>query len=517
VADSFLFWCLFGYLLLAGKGGAPPDVVTLIDADDYFRARHITASADRVEALARTEPADGPRAVAQLLAIRWLGDHRIEPARETLMRIVGGQLAQDKYGFARDYARHALARLDGQPLPQAPAAGKDLREALGWFPGDATAILALDLRTAWAEKPFTLQHMGVFPSGGRTEPPFVLGPALLLGPHKEEFYRWAERFGNVEIDRVVAATLPPARPDRPGRWVLRLTGRGNWQGLIDYLQQDEPFSSPARDRDANSPPVGCGDAAGTRFSLRRWERGPDGEPISVLRSAERGVTLAVVGDADVILADGGGDQAGDLEAVEQVLRARAGRPGGIARGPLTADLEQIPDDAAAFWVGQVPEDRRQALTEKDGWPAAPRRVVAFATADGGGETNLHFRLRMDTPEQARALADTIHGWRQGWMADVAKLRPDRSAEVVLRAVESVTAEAQGASVSGEAGAAGDFPEALGEVVEAEFALAVVGSLGQGLTTLIRTAYVVGAVVMVGVLLLGLALVLGAARRRASGR
>src|SRR5262249_51293534 len=118
----------FLYLLLAGLGDSPRHLVTLIDAEPYFQSRQIEISAEHLEQLAGTPPADAKGEVAQLLAIRWLGEHRTEAARGTLERIAQGQVGEDKYHFAQEYARRALAALDGQRPARPRTAENSLRQ-----------------------------------------------------------------------------------------------------------------------------------------------------------------------------------------------------------------------------------------------------------------------------------------------------------------------------------------------------------------------------------------------------
>lgn len=49
---------LFAYLLLAGLGDFPPDLLTLIDADMFFQSRQIPAEEDQLRKLAASQPVD---------------------------------------------------------------------------------------------------------------------------------------------------------------------------------------------------------------------------------------------------------------------------------------------------------------------------------------------------------------------------------------------------------------------------------------------------------------------------
>src|SRR5437773_6725770 len=135
-------------LLLSSAHGSPThDLVSLLRAEDYFKSRQIALEASGLVKLAATEPADGKAQIQQLLAIRWLGENpaKVEKtpgARDVLEQIAAGKKAQDANGFAKLYARQALARLDRKPLPVAviaPAAGLHA-EAFAWFPADINFV-----------------------------------------------------------------------------------------------------------------------------------------------------------------------------------------------------------------------------------------------------------------------------------------------------------------------------------------------------------------------------------------
>src|SRR6266404_2831611 len=86
------------YLLLAGLSHHPPELVSLIDPDSYFSSRGIQTSAENMEAVAEAQPGSAAEEVAQLLAIRWLGEHGAVQAKSTLLKIANGQLAGDEMG-----------------------------------------------------------------------------------------------------------------------------------------------------------------------------------------------------------------------------------------------------------------------------------------------------------------------------------------------------------------------------------------------------------------------------------
>src|SRR4029077_20055271 len=65
--------------------------------------------------------------------------------RQVIEAIAAGKKAQDKLGFAKEYAQRALAMLDGSPPPAQPAPGPR-EQGLAWFPAAATIVLGIENR-----------------------------------------------------------------------------------------------------------------------------------------------------------------------------------------------------------------------------------------------------------------------------------------------------------------------------------------------------------------------------------
>src|SRR5215472_8383497 len=151
MSTGFVAFSLIEFLVLLGSTASSPthDLVSLIRAEDYFKARNITIKPEQMVSLALKEPADGKTQVQQLLAIRWLGENpaaakKAEGARAALEQLAAGKKAQDPQGFARLYARQALARLDGQAVPVMAAPAKSAREGCAWFSADTNVVAAVE-------------------------------------------------------------------------------------------------------------------------------------------------------------------------------------------------------------------------------------------------------------------------------------------------------------------------------------------------------------------------------------
>src|SRR5262249_14335396 len=157
-------------------------------------------------------------------AIRWLGEHKVEKARKTLEKIAQGQVAQDRPGFARDYAKRALAQLDGQAVGP-PESFKDrLHEALAWFPEDVACFGALDLGGRWGKHPFDPELLRFYHSA--------------FGEQKEELYRFVEDYGNIRLQRISFGYSPAVPPEHGQRVFLRLTGLADHNRFKEYLQKE---------------------------------------------------------------------------------------------------------------------------------------------------------------------------------------------------------------------------------------------------------------------------------------
>jgi hypothetical protein len=139
-------------IALAG-GGQAADLASLVPVDAYFQSRGVEVTVSSMLELAGKDPVDGKTQIAQLLALRSLGD---EPAKikrhkdyarvvELLKEISGGKKAQDSFGFARDHAARTLARLEDKALLSPARPKNSVRdEAFRWFPADATIIGCID-------------------------------------------------------------------------------------------------------------------------------------------------------------------------------------------------------------------------------------------------------------------------------------------------------------------------------------------------------------------------------------
>src|SRR5947209_2671889 len=100
---------------LGSTGGAPRDLVSLMDSADYFLPRQIEIKPDNLLRLAVKKPEDARSELVQLLAIRWLGENgdQLGIQKEAVQKALR-QMTAGPDDFAKDYAAAALAKLEGK-------------------------------------------------------------------------------------------------------------------------------------------------------------------------------------------------------------------------------------------------------------------------------------------------------------------------------------------------------------------------------------------------------------------
>jgi hypothetical protein len=426
-----LLHILLTYLLLAGLGDSPCDLMTLIDADDYFRSRNVTPTAATMTELAGKKPTDAKAEVRQLLAIRWLGDHQVAAAQALLQQLANGKRAQDPGGFARDYAGRALARLAGKPLAPARAPEGSVHEGLAWFPVDVTFFGALDLRAPWPTKPFTLPD--------RAGKPLRVQEFLPGARDRDGLYDFVDQVGNLRLDRIAFGYRAPAEPTKPGRLLVRLTGQGNHGRLAERLR---------------------GEAVPGSVQQRK---GPRGEPITLLTLANLS-TLALVGDTDLLVAaDPEQNARSRVEAIEQALEVRAGVRPGLLQGPFAEDLRGIPGRASGALIGRPTDSIWEALIQGLGpFHNRPERLAFYALVDRS--VTVHYRFTLANAAQAGTFREDAEASRNKYLAALREVElSDARAAVLIQALEGIELKTEGSSVTGSVCASEDVPPALAEV------------------------------------------------------
>jgi hypothetical protein len=396
-------------LVLMSAAGQPTDLVSLLSPQDYFQTRGIDATPDKLVELAAKDPVDGAGQLGQLLALRSLGqDVSFKKAannralRSVIEDIAAGKKAQDKTGFAKEYAQRALAQLDGAQPPSRPAAGARA-DGLAWFPASATFVAGLESRPSAMPAPTSLT----------TQILKNLPPEL-----KKEFYRAAEGLGNIRIDRFTLAVI-----DADGgkaRIYLRLTGRFNPAWLVAMLKK-------------------------TGMEAKESQQS-QGTSVVELGRAERSPAIAVIGDRDFVVA---GTQGGDRDeaVLAEVLRLRAKGNSNAATGPIKAYLDKIPAQAIGYLAGAFPEGLRQDASRSLG--AFPKSTTAYLVPTPTG-LGLHVNGAMENAEQAKTLVETTSNLRMKALEALEKPPPMPIPGINIGEIKdmfkSLQIEAQGDSV-----------------------------------------------------------------------
>jgi hypothetical protein len=427
-------WSVFSILLLVGVGGSgATDLVSLLDAPQYFKSRAIDVKPERMLELAGKAPADGKEQVQQLLAIRWLGEHpdtvkKTGNARETLRAIAEGKQGKDPQGFAADYARIALARLDGKgvALHTLPA-GSVRGEALAWFPKECTIFGAADLRP---------------PKGLPEQNSNPLADAInrrMIPKDKELFFKAVDRLGNIRIDRISFAVLPDLKNPNNTRMFIRFTGQGDHKRLVAFLRQE-----------------------GSRLAVK-GRKGPGGEPITVFEDRQRGPAFAAIGDTDVLVAGYPGGARGpgvqplnQLEVVDEALDVRAGKRASLLTGPYAGALKGVSRSATGLLIGDLPEPWRQEMTQGRGNPfrgfVQNFNVVLTRNAKG---VRIRFTGGAASAKEAKGFVDGVNAGKRLALDGLKQLPPflkikPKAMEAMRGVVKGVRVEAKDALLSGGA-------------------------------------------------------------------
>jgi hypothetical protein len=178
---------------------------------------------------------------------------------------------------------------------------------------------------------------------------------------REEMYQVFEQLGNMRIDRLGFA-LSMDDQGRVQRIFLRFSGAGDRQRLASMLKMTGPKFEPSD------------------------EKGPKGEPITLLSSQTSPPAFAIIGDNEVIVAGYEKDQGNHLEVVKQALAVRAGKEKGVPDGALARLVGQAPDAARGVLAIDLNEGmRRDFLRGRPPISVAPQRVLAHIVRGGEGD------------------------------------------------------------------------------------------------------------------------------------
>ncbi|MBM4071313.1 MAG: hypothetical protein FJ271_20600 [Planctomycetes bacterium] len=255
-------------LALVGFDDGRNDIVSLIPPREYFTARKLEPTIDKLLALAGEPPTSGARQIAQLLALRQLADDaaavkkspRAGDIRAVLQQIAAGKKANDPTGFAADYAKRALAAIDGgKHEPRAVAGWK---EGLAWIPDNVTLLGGVDSRGAPV---------------GRKAPDLAPLFAVIPKEAKTHMFDMIDKLGNIRVDRLVFGFRE--LPNQEFEYFVRATGKLNPKWMADLVR-----------------------AAQVKIEERAATTGPIYRIIRPLAPNGKAPAMALVGDSEFLLA-----------------------------------------------------------------------------------------------------------------------------------------------------------------------------------------------------------------------
>ena len=364
-------------LAVMSGGMTSADLVAMVPTSQYFQARQIEVSIDKMAELASRDPKDAKTQIQQLLALRHLADEsdslKKAPTyaahRQLLEQIAAGKRAQDSLGFAQDYARRVLAKLDNAK-PTSEKVPPLRADALSWFPADVRFAAALDMRHG---------------PGFAGEP---LKEIMKLMPEetKKEMYDHVEKMGNIRIERL-AFGFADAEKDGKPKIFVRFSGKVNQAWLVKTLTSID----------------------GPQFDVKQ-SKDAQGVPITLLQEKNRSSPVIMfIGDTDVVITGFKGTDGKNDDLVAEVLDVRAKKKPSAAAGALKDRLAKVPDKAIALLVGEVPADFKREF--RFVFDPAPANVTAFIERMPMG-LDLQVETMMANGDDADKLVQKVGGLRK---------------------------------------------------------------------------------------------------------
>jgi hypothetical protein len=403
--------------LLAGGGGSL-DIVSALPAKEYFKARDIEVSADKLMELAVQEPDSAKKQFGQLMALSHLANDvellkksaKLAAQRKTLGDIAQGKKASDPNGFAASYAQKVLFVLDEQKPPATPK--RSWKEGLKALPENASIVGFVDLATGQsAERKFP-ELNAIFD--------------VLPQNDKETFWSAVEKIGNLQIDSLGFALAQNAAGDKIGEMVIRFTGKGNPDWLAAALNDLKEDTSKQR-------------------------VGPAGEKVRILTAERDGPAIAIIGSTEVLIGgyppefNRGAGKKNHADVIDRLLAQRGKKSDGALQGVLKADFAKIPADANGLLVGNLPKEMREAPIPM------PTKVLAHAKRIIGG-IDVQASGAMADESGAKGLIDVIGKGRDQGLQELKKVQgqplpiPGLNIGSIISILESIQLQANGSEV-----------------------------------------------------------------------
>ncbi|MCI0462382.1 MAG: hypothetical protein L0Z62_35975 [Gemmataceae bacterium] len=412
--------------VLLGFGSNSRDLVSYLNVDDYFKSRKVEVTVERMLDLAAKSPMDGKDQVMQLLAIRKLTANPAEAKKDRRVRALLEQIAQgkkgkDRLGFAEDYARRALAQLDGKQIAAATMPKNSLRaDAFQWFPRDTALVAGVDLRP--------VEGVAAVEVGALQE----LVTKFTRESNMEELFEFVETVGNIRLDRFSIGIAPDPQGGRNARIYVRVSGKADHRRLVNFLRES------------------------MKVAIVREERGPDQEPITFLRAADQPPALAVVGDSELLIAGYLDDQGDHLAVVREMLEVRSGKQRGVAAGPLAAQLKKTHPQTFILVAGDITKELGLGpiggAPGIDGKGTLPRTIVMETTRKAAGLDILVEAVMENAGDAQRLAEEATRGLREGIEEVRRELTrkpdvPKEAVELITKTMETIKVQAKGASLN----------------------------------------------------------------------
>ncbi len=436
--------------VLLGFGSNSRDLVSYLDPDDYFASRKVDTRVENLLTLAARDPENGKDEVMQLLAIRKLTANPAQArkdarVRELLTQIAERKKGKDRLGFAQEYARRALAQLDGKPAPTVTMPKASLRaDAFAWFPKDAIIVAGFDLRPVAgvpAADVSTLQG---------------LVTKYLRRGNMNQVFEVAEKLGNVRLDRFSMAMAPDPQGGADGRpnarIYARITGKLDHRRLVRIISEEG------------------------KMGIVRQETGPDRELITTLRNGDQPPAIALVGDTEVLIAGPMNERGGpdSMALLREMLEVRAGKQRGVTSGPLAERMKKANPQTFILLAGDITKDLGfgpiGGAPGVDGKGTLPKAVVAETIRKATGVEVL-LEAVMENADDAQRLADEARKAIRDAIEDAKRelqRKPDVPKEVVelvTKTMESIKTSAKGTSLSFSVHISNDVMKAVPDLLE----------------------------------------------------
>lgn len=400
-------------LFLISSGGAMPDAVSIFPTRDYFKMRGIETTPAKLIELAGQDPTTPKAQIQQLMALRLLAQERkADPAgMEILRAIAAGRKANDKQGFAQQYAQKALLAMEGKRWME-PESKEKAAAGIAWFPADAALVGAVDFRLA--------RIPGV-PAAPAEPVLWRFIPEKEKRQILEKVFEVLESTGNVAIYRGAFAMAPGDKGFDNPRVYTRISGKCNTAWIVDTVKR----MTPAAFEEAT---------------------GPNGEKYHALH-IHGDISLALLEEGEFLFV--GGPRVRDAKSMlDEVFQVRAGKKDSALKGKISKELfAKIPQNAIGFFAMETPDDvKRQLPLGPD--IGVPDKVILFMTP-ALKALDIQAEGVMGTEENAKAAVKAIFATREEAIQAVKKaggLAPGLDTGALIKLLESVQVEGKGRSV-----------------------------------------------------------------------